>query len=238
MDNDQIIDIPGVGHVAFPASMSDTEVTAAAARLHQDAVLASPPSRTSRTPGSTSPTSGAELPIAANAGRAGAVRAGEELATNPFIDTLIEKLTASPALARAFQAAGGVKGLLAGGPGWGVAGAVAGDSLAKNPTVQKVAESTVRGVVQGGGGALAKVAGSGVARAVTGPASTALSINGGPFNATPAGERPGEAAERSEQDIAARQFQADVNREAGHTVVSGNTTAEILASIAAYNRKR
>lgn len=42
-DEQQIIDIPGVGHVAFPASMSDADVTTAVKKLHEGAVKAAQP---------------------------------------------------------------------------------------------------------------------------------------------------------------------------------------------------
>jgi hypothetical protein len=58
---------------------------------------------------------------------------------------------------------------------------------------------------------------------------------------TEAGDRPaGETAERTAQRQTdfARQFKEQVNAAAGREVITGNTTEEIIASIAAYRNRR
>ena len=69
--SDQIIDIPGVGQVAFPASMPDHEVSKAAKRLHDDAAR----SEVRATPAGIGLVNPATVG-AANAGRAAAARVG------------------------------------------------------------------------------------------------------------------------------------------------------------------
>src|SRR5688500_5929277 len=111
--SDQVVDIPGVGLVAFPASMPDFEVAKVVPRLHDEA--------RSQSERSTPAAVGLVNPAmvgAGNVARAAVGRAALQTATSPNLSRVVQ-----PLVRTAITSAGGALG--------GGAGAVAGASLAE-----------------------------------------------------------------------------------------------------------
>src|SRR5688572_24736721 len=98
--NDHIIDIPGVGPVAFPASMPDFEVAKVAKRLHDEARDRSTPAAV----GLVNPATVAASDVA----RMGAGRVGMQVATSPNLGRVVGGVSkpAAQATARAIGATG------------------------------------------------------------------------------------------------------------------------------------
>ena len=153
---------------------------------------------------------------AANAARAAAVRAGEQIATSPNLGRAVKALSRPGAgvVARAVGVSGGL-------PGY-----VASEALT-HPAVGRAVETGIRG----GGSFLARIAASPFARAVTGLPGLIGSMVFEPGD-RPAGETPATTAQR--QLDYARQYKEQVNRAAGYEVITGSTASEILDSIARY----
>lgn len=83
---DTQIDIPGVGPIAFPDSMTEAQINAAATRLYQNANVGKkqPPVTSWTSPGMDAAAAGAVLP--------GAARGAMELATNPSVPQVAAKV--------------------------------------------------------------------------------------------------------------------------------------------------
>jgi hypothetical protein len=219
--DDQIVDIPGVGEVAFPGGMDDAAIAAAAKRLYTESQHEERSRRDARVPAMV----GIANPAAVGAGnvaRAAAVQAGERLATSPTL-TRVVTAASGPAVNAAARAIGAGAGSL---PGY-----ILGEA-ATNPAVGK----TVEHLLRGSGELLARVASSPITRAITGPVAAIATMPFSEAGDRPAGETPSRTASR--QAEAAIQFKEQVNREAGRQVITGNTTDEILASIAAYRGRK
>jgi hypothetical protein len=110
-------------------------------------------------------------------------------------------------------------------------GYIAGEALT-NPSVLKAAETGIRG----GGGLLARLAASPLARVVTGPVGTIAS------SIFDAGHAPlGHSAEATahKQTADAIRYKNLVNQKSGgRPVIEGSTTEEILESIRRYRAGR
>jgi hypothetical protein len=161
---DQVVEIPGVGPVAFPASMTDAEITAAAARLYAQSQTSNGSSVNPATVG------------AANVARQAAIRAGEQVATSPNLGRAVSVLSkpAAGAVGRAVGVSGGL-------PGY-----VAGEALT-SPSVLRAAETGIRA----GGGFVARMAASRFAQALTGlpgMAASMLTMQHGPEAGSPEAE--------------------------------------------------
>lgn len=111
---DTEIDIPGVGMVAFPDSMTEAQINAAATRLYQNAKVAG----SGQMAESVTPGSNTALEMAAAAkGIPNAARGAMEAATNPNV----------PKVAAAIgRATGGVAPIIGGASAGGPVGALAG----------------------------------------------------------------------------------------------------------------
>lgn len=96
---DKVIDIPGVGPTAFPDSMTEAQINAAATRVYQDS-----------NPGKKQPPQSNWSAVAMSGAAEGAplaTRAAEEIATNPAVPR---------GAASIGRAVGAVEGALKGGP--------------------------------------------------------------------------------------------------------------------------
>lgn len=151
---DQIVDIPGVGPVAFPETMSDVDIAKASHRLHLAAKMPQAAEQARRqNPNAHALAPGAVRPVAE--------RVGLELATNPNVRRAA-RMAAGPLASRA---AGSVVGAVVGGP----AGAVVGNELgrAAAPMTQRAVERGFRA----GGGFLARLAANPIVQRATGRGS-------------------------------------------------------------------
>lgn len=116
---DKVIDIPGVGPIAFPDSMSESDMNAAAAKLYQDhaqPVEPQKPNQPSSSGGLTLAVAGKAVPVLS--------RAVQEVATNPAVPKLMAKTGSAigglaPVVGGAYEAgpAGAAIGLAASAKG-------------------------------------------------------------------------------------------------------------------------
>lgn len=155
----------------------------------------------------------------------------------PIIERLAMQVATSPRTARVPGVVGAV----------GTAAAVAND-LRRGDYGRAASDAVIgtggtllgkaasESALRSGSGVVAKAAGSNIAKAITGPGALLATM---PF--TEAGDRPvGETPQRTADRQAdfARKFKEQVNREAGREVISGETTEEILDSIAKYRGRK
>jgi hypothetical protein len=190
----QRIEFEGAVH-EFPDDFTDTDIAAALASV--------PPAARQQT---TSPSSGMGVSpaavAAADLARRGVVRAGEEIATSPLLGRAVSAVS-KPAAQMTARAVGATHGL----PGY-----AAGEVLT-SPGALRAAETGIRA----GGGLFARLAGSRVARALTGPAG---------FYATLLTTRPQPDADSpvmKMQTARQRQIEADYIKQQQMNVQRGRT---------------
>jgi hypothetical protein len=172
---DQIVDIPYVGQVAFPDTMTDAEIAKAAHRLHLEGMFPAAAEHVRQQQDAAAGINPAAI-AGANVARGVAVRMGEQVATSPNLGRAVSVLSkpAAGAVGRTVGVSGGL-------PGY-----VAGEALT-SPSVLRAAETGIRA----GGGLLARMAASRFAQAVTGLpglAASMLTLQHGPEAGSPEAE--------------------------------------------------